>query len=46
MPIRMHYFIGGPTPGYAEEFFRRLAEIVGAPPGWRVLLHASGDGKA
>jgi hypothetical protein len=44
--MRTFYFVGGPTAGRAEEFFRRLAELGGPPPGWHVYPHASGDGKA
>lgn len=40
------YFVGGPTPGHVHEFFERLAAIGGAPAGWQISPHASGDGKA
>jgi hypothetical protein len=44
--MRVFYFVGGPTAGNAPEFFRRLEEAGGPPPGWRVYRHASGDGRA
>jgi hypothetical protein len=44
--MRVFYFVGGPTAGNAPEFFRRLKEAGGPPPGWRVYPHAGGDGKA
>jgi hypothetical protein len=44
MPI--FYFVGGPTPGHAEEFFEGLAAAGGTPVGWQIAPHASGDGKA
>ena len=40
------YFVGGPLPGHADEFFRRLAQAGGPPPSWQIYPHASGDGKA
>jgi hypothetical protein len=40
------YFVGGPTPGDAETFFRRLDAAGGPPRGWRIYPHACGDGKA
>jgi hypothetical protein len=44
--MRTFYFVGGPTPGDAEAFFRRLEAAGGPPPGWRIYPHACGDGKA
>jgi hypothetical protein len=44
--MRIFYFVGGPTPGNAGEFFQKLAQAGGPPPGWRIYPHASGDGKA
>ena len=40
------YFVGGPTPGHAAEFFDRLAAVGGTPPGWQISPHANGDGRA
>ncbi|MGH2354127.1 MAG: alpha/beta fold hydrolase, partial [Chloroflexota bacterium] len=37
---------GGPTPGHAEELFRRLAQAGGPPHVWRISPRAGGDGKA
>ena len=44
--MRTFYFVGGPTPGNAEAFFRRLDAAGGPPPGWRIYPHACGDNKA
>ncbi len=44
--MRTFYFVGGPTAGHAEEFFRRLDELGGPPPGWQLYPHADGDGRA
>jgi hypothetical protein len=44
--MKIFYFVGGPKPGQAEEFFRRLKQIGGIPSGWRIYPHASNDGKA
>jgi hypothetical protein len=44
--MRTFYFVGGPTPGDAEAFFRRLDAAGGPPAGWRIYPHACGDGKA
>lgn len=44
--MRTFYFVGGPTPGHAEAFFRRLEAAGGPPPGWRIYPHACGDNKA
>jgi hypothetical protein len=44
--MRTFYFVGGPTPGHAEAFFRRLDSAGGPPPGWRIYPHARGDSKA
>ena len=44
--MRKYYFVGGPKTGQTEEFFRRLEQIGGTPPTWRVYPHAVDDGKA
>lgn len=43
---RLYYFVGGPIPGAAEEFFRRLNAAGGPPAGWSIYPHASHDGNA
>lgn len=43
---RLYYFVGGPLPGAADEFFKRLSAAGGSPPGWAVYPHAARDGKA
>ncbi|HET9551959.1 MAG TPA: hypothetical protein VFP50_03245 [Anaeromyxobacteraceae bacterium] len=44
--MNTYYFVGGPIPGKMDEFRRRLDGGGGPPPGWLVLPHASGDGRA
>lgn len=44
--MKTFYFVGGPKPGHAEEFFQRLAQIGGSPVGWQIYPHAADDGKA
>ena len=44
--MKTFYFVGGPKPGWAEEFFRRLARIGGTPGNWLIYPHVTGDGKA
>jgi hypothetical protein len=44
--MRTFYFIGGPKPGQAEEFFRRLAQIGGSPTNWQIYPHIANDGMA
>lgn len=44
--MKTYYFVGGPEPGMMDEFRRRLGDAGGPPPGWLVLPHASGDGRA
>jgi hypothetical protein len=44
--MRTYYFVGGPLPGKMGEFLGRLDAAGGTPPGWLVLPHASGDGRA
>lgn len=44
--MRTFYFVGGPTPGNTDAFFRRLAEAGGPLPGWRIWPHADGGGRA
>jgi hypothetical protein len=43
--MRTFYFVGGPTPGNEEIFFRRLAAAGGLPAGWSIP-HVGGDGHA
>jgi hypothetical protein len=43
MMTALFYFVGGPRPGKAEEFFRRLTAAGGPPSGWRIYPHASHD---
>ena len=45
-PMRTYYFIGGPTPGNEQTFFRRLEVAGGLPAGWSIYPHVGGDGKA
>ena len=40
------YFIGGPKKGQENEFFKRLNDLGGAPPDWRIFPHSNHDGKA
>jgi hypothetical protein len=42
----LFYFVGGPIEGQQDAFFRRLAEVGGSPPGWRLYPHVGGDGRA
>jgi hypothetical protein len=44
--MKLFYFVGGPTPGHAHDFFRRLAEAGGPPRGWQIYPHADADEKA
>lgn len=44
--MKTFYFIGGPKPGRAEEFFQRLAQVGGSPANWQIYPHAANDGKA
>lgn len=44
--MKTYYFVGGPLPGCLDEFRQRLGAAGGPPPGWLVLPHASGDGRA
>jgi hypothetical protein len=44
--MRRFYFIGGPVEGLQDAFFRRLAEVGGSPPGWRLYPHVDQDGRA
>ena len=44
--MKKFYFVGGPKVGKSEEFFRRLREIGGTPPSWRVYPHVGNGGKA
>lgn len=46
MPVKLFYFVGGPAVGQQDAFFRRLAEVGGSPPGWRLYPHVGQDGKA
>jgi hypothetical protein len=45
-PVATFYFVGGPTPGHGDGFFRRLAEVGGLPSGWQIYPHAGDDGRA
>jgi hypothetical protein len=45
-PLTTFYFVGGPTPGHGDAFFRRLAEVGGLPSGWQIYPHAGDDGRA
>jgi hypothetical protein len=44
--MRLFYFVGGPIEGQQDMFFRRLSEVGGSPPGWRLYPHVSADGRA
>lgn len=44
MPL--FYFVGGPTAGNEPAFVRRLGELGGPPPGWRVYPFMDGSGQA
>ncbi len=44
--MRLFYFVGGPVSGREDEFFERLAEVGGSPPGWRLYPHVAQDGRA
>ncbi len=44
--MKLFYFIGGPKPDQAEEFFQRLHQIGGSPTGWKIYPHLARDGKA
>jgi hypothetical protein len=44
--MNLFYFVGGPVEGRQDAFFRRLAEVGGSPPGWRLYPHAGPDGRA
>jgi hypothetical protein len=44
--MKTFYFIGGPKPGQAKEFFQRLARAGGSPANWRVYPHVANDDKA
>jgi hypothetical protein len=44
--MKSYYFVGGPLSGRMDEFRRRLDDAGGPPPGWLILPHASGDGRA
>ena len=37
--MRTYCFIGGPTPGNRDVFFRRLEAVGGLPAGWSVYPH-------
>jgi hypothetical protein len=37
--MRTFYCVGGPLAGRAPEFFRRLADVGGSPPGWQIYPH-------
>jgi hypothetical protein len=44
--MRLFYFVGGPIEGQQDAFFKRLAEVGGPPPGWRLYPHVGADGGA
>jgi hypothetical protein len=44
--MRLFYFVGGPTLGNEQSFLRRLGELGGPPPGWRVYPFLDGSGQA
>jgi hypothetical protein len=44
--MRLFYFIGGPKPGHAAQYWQRLMDLGELPPGWRVYPWISRDGKA
>ena len=44
--MKLFYFVGGPVDGQQDAFFRRLAEVGGSPPGWRLYPHAGQDARA
>lgn len=44
--MKTYYFIGRPQPGKRAQFFEKLTEIGGTPPGWKIYPHVSGDGLA
>ena len=44
--MKLFYFVGGPVDGQRDAFFRRLAEVGGSPPGWRLYPHAGQDARA
>jgi len=44
--MKLFYFVGGPVEGQQDAFFRRLAEVGGSPPGWRLYPHVGQDGRA
>lgn len=39
--MKLFYFVGGPREGFALEFFRRLEQLGGPPPGWTIHPHAA-----
>jgi|BarGraNGADG00212_1021973.scaffolds.fasta_scaffold04250_7 hypothetical protein len=44
--MKTFYFVGGPRPGQAGEFLRRLEQIGRPPAGWQICPHVAGDGQA
>jgi hypothetical protein len=44
--MKLFYFVGGPVEGQQGAFFKRLEEIGGSPPGWRLYPHVGQDGQA
>jgi hypothetical protein len=44
--MRLFYFVGGPAEGETDAFRRRLADVGGSPPGWRIYPYAGGDNRA
>jgi hypothetical protein len=41
--MKLFYFVGGPTVGNQQSFVRRLAELGGPPPEWRVYPFLDGS---
>ncbi len=46
MEMKVFYFVGGPKPGHAHEFFQRLIDLGSPPAGWQIYPHVADDGKA
>jgi hypothetical protein len=44
--MKKFYFVGRPKADKSGEFFRRLYQIGGTPPAWRVYPHVGNGGKA
>jgi hypothetical protein len=44
--MKLFYFVGGPVEGQRDAFFKRLVEVGGSPPGWRIYPHVGRNGRA